>query len=370
MTLFGIGCGTLYGKSRTQHKTLIPVDPNISEDELFDVDDDQDPDFVPISREPLAKRRCAVLLFVEEDREEEEEDREAEEEEEEETTRKGKGRGKANAKPKRRPKSALQLRPTTWKKEDISNPPLPSYNHQLPSYVESPQQYFNRFFTLQLIKHITYQTNLYATQKDVGTTFSTTEHEISNFVAILLYMGVVQLPSLDDYWAMDTRVPQVADIMSSKRFRQLRQTIHFNDNSQLHGTIDRFFKVRPLFTNINEAFRREPETPKQSVDEVMVGYKGKAAGNLRRDVQMKPNKMGFKLFSRASEDGFIYDMILYQGLMEVTLQAHGIPLSPEQKTLTDTSQVVTVLASIMNSTCTTALFADDYFTSLELVRYL
>ena len=63
-------------------------------------------------------------------------------------------------------------------------------------------------------------------------------------------------------------------------------------------------------------------------------------------------------------------MILYQGSMALTLQAHGIPLSPEQKTLTDTSQVVTVLASTMNSTCTTAIFADNYFTSLELVRYL
>ena len=70
-----------------------------------------------------------------------------------------------------------------------------------------------------------------------------------------------------------------------------------------------------------------------------MGYKGKTAGNLRQYIPLKPDEWGFKLFSRASEDRFIHDMILYQGLMEVTLEVHGIPISPEQETLTDTSQV-------------------------------
>ena len=91
--------------------------------------------------------------------------------------------------------------------------------------------------------------NLYANQKDIATTFSTTDHEISNFVAILLYMGVVSLPSLDDYWAMDTRVSQVADIMSSKRFRLLRRTIHFNDNTQIHYYLYTTLQVQQVKDN-------------------------------------------------------------------------------------------------------------------------
>ena len=35
--------------------------------------------------------------------------------------------------------------------------------------------------------------------QDVITTFSTNEHEITSFLAILLYMGIMQCPSLDDY---------------------------------------------------------------------------------------------------------------------------------------------------------------------------
>ena len=100
----------------------------------------------------------------------------------------------------------------------------------------------------------------------------------------------------------------------------------------------------------------------------MVGYKGKTAGNLRQYIKNKPDKWGFKLFSRASEDGFIHDMVLYQGA--TTLPAHGIPLTPEQEELGATSQIVTVLASTMNHSSTTAIFADNFFSSLEVVRYL
>ncbi|KAK4310284.1 hypothetical protein Pmani_018103 [Petrolisthes manimaculis] len=61
-------------------------------------------------------------------------------------------------------------------------------------------------------------------------------------------------------------------------------------------------------------------------------------------------------------------MVLYQE--KTTLQAHGLPLSPEQEAMGSTSQIVSVLASTMSSSTTTAIFADNFFTSLELVRYL
>ena len=58
-----------------------------------------------------------------------------------------------------------------------------------------------RFFTLDLIKHITYQTNLYVTQRDIATTFKTDENEMLTIIVILLYMEYIcSLSSLDDYW--------------------------------------------------------------------------------------------------------------------------------------------------------------------------
>ncbi|KAF3840259.1 hypothetical protein F7725_018976 [Dissostichus mawsoni] len=37
--------------------------------------------------------------------------------------------------------------------------------------------YFTRYFGPEVVTHITYQTNLYGTQKDINTTFTTNENE-------------------------------------------------------------------------------------------------------------------------------------------------------------------------------------------------
>ena len=256
-----------------------------------------------------------------------------------------------------------------WKKkQDISHPPLPEYVHTPPPFVPDPYVYFRMFFTDELLENISYQTNLYATQQSVNTTFKTTPDEIMNYVAVLLYMGVVPMPSLDDYWSVKTRVPQVANLMSLKRFRLLRRTIHFNDNSQIASTVDRFYKIRPLFNTLRQEFLKIQQTPKQSVDEVMVGYKGKMAGNLRQYLKSKPTKWGYKLFCRASSDGFLHDLILYQGT--TTFPSHPSQLTEDEKLLPPSCQVVSVLARSMNTSGATGIYADNYFSSLGLVRHL
>ncbi|KAM3606427.1 uncharacterized protein V6R79_015937 [Siganus canaliculatus] len=76
---------------------------------------------------------------------------------------------------------------------------------------------------------------------------------------------------------METRVLQVGDLMSSKRFRLVKKVGHFNDGTKIADTIDWFLKVQPPFHFLSDAFRQKPQTPKQSVDEVMVAYKGRTA---------------------------------------------------------------------------------------------
>ena len=254
------------------------------------------------------------------------------------------------------------------KKQDITHPPLPEYVHKAPPFVPDAYVYFRMFFTDELLESISYQTNLYATQQSVNTTFKTSPEEIMNYIAVLLYMGVVPLPSLDDYWSVKTRVPQVASIMSSKRFRLLRRTIHFNDNSQIPSTVDRFYKIRPVLNALREEFLKVQQTPKQSVDEVMVGYKGKMAGNLRQYIRSKPTKWGYKLFCRASSDGFVHDLILYQGA--TTFPSHPSQLEEDEKKMPLSTQVVSVLARSMPEGEPAGIYADNFFTSLDLVRHL
>ncbi|KAJ8416032.1 hypothetical protein AAFF_G00380540 [Aldrovandia affinis] len=290
---------------RKKQSVVVPAHPVISDDEGSEVEDNDvaDPDFIPPTHNldtpgqsdmgPSAKRKCvrpAVEVLEDED-----EDNNYNDDEDQPASQ-------AKRPTKQRKPAAI---PTTW------------------------------YFSPKVIEHITYQTNLYATQMDVNTTFTATEDEVMTFVAILIYMGISELPSIDDYWAMDTRVPQVANLMSSKRFKLMKRLVHFNDNTQIPGTIDRFFKIQPLFSFLNTAFKSEPQTPKQSVNEVMVAYEGKTAGNLRQYIKNKPDKWGFKLFARASVDGFIHDMVLYQG--KTMLEAHGVPLTPEQNAMGATS---------------------------------
>lgn len=88
----------------------------------------------------------------------------------------------------RRPRTSGKSapRPTTW----VNSTALPEYQHSAPDYVDMPFQYFISYFDTQIISHITYQTNLYAAQKDINTTLSTNANEIMTSLAILIYMGV------------------------------------------------------------------------------------------------------------------------------------------------------------------------------------
>ena len=168
-----------------------------------------------------------------------------------------------------------------WKRnQDIRADSRSNFIHPTPDCLKSPFQYFEDMFPLNLIDEIVFQTNLYARQKDVNTSFQIDRHEFMVFLGIVIYMGVCDLPAIEDYWAMMTRVPQIADCMSSKRFCTIRSLLHFNNNDHCGESNDRFYKIRPIFDAITKQFQMIKETPTQSVDEVMVAYKGTRAGNL------------------------------------------------------------------------------------------
>ena len=270
--------------------------------------------------------------------------------------------------PTKKAKKAKAQPSRVWKKEDIGHTPLPEYNHPVPDFLLKPYEFFLQMLTIEMLEDIVYQTNLYARQKDVSTAFSIDIQDLMVFVGIILYMGVVHMPSLDDYWAVNTRIPQVTDYMSAKRFKQLRSTIHFNNNDNAKASTDRFYKIRPLFTGVTKQFLRVKETPQQSVDEVMVAYKGTMAGNLRQYIANKPDKFGYKLFCRASIDGFIHDVLMYQG--QTTFSSHPVDLNEEEEEHLLSNRIVIALAKTIKDPANSAIYADNYFTSIQLVEFL
>lgn len=268
------------------------------------------------------------------------------------------------APPRKRTRTRTKLQ-RKRRKKDISHPSLPDFCHPVSEFPRSPFEYFQDMLTMPLLKEIVFQTNLYAKQKDVTTTFETDVHELMVFIGIVIYMGVVQLPRIEDYWSPLTRVPQVADVMSYKRYWLIRSLLHFNNNENAQSSTDKFFKIRPLFSSITRRFQNVAETPTQSVDEVMVPHKGIWPGYFS---QNKPDKEGYKLFCRASIDGFIHDILLYQG--KTTFSSHPTELSLEESDFQDSSKIVIALAKTLRRPKESSIFASSWFTSIGLMEYL
>lgn len=226
-------------------------------------------------------------------------------------------------------------------------------------------------FSLDIMSDIIEQTNLYSTQV-TGTCIATNANEMTDFISCLLYMGIIDLPSYQDYWANSTRIEQVASLMPIRRFKTLRRYIHFNNNNDItENTTDRYFKIRPFIEKIRANIRNFHTENQYSVDETMVAYKGTRAGNLRQYIKNKPHKWGYKFFVIAGVSGYILDFIPYQG-STTFLQLVGTrnEITKEESDLGVGASIVIALSKSLHDQDNTSLFFDNYFAGLPLFLYL
>lgn len=252
-----------------------------------------------------------------------------------------------------------------WRKRDIENTYPSEKNFTAPGELSTPFQYFSTFFTPELVDLLVQQTNLYSVQKTTRS-ICTTVGEMQKFLAVLLYMGICHLPAVDDYWSVYFRYPLVADIMSSKRFKCLKRYVHFVDNHEEDSSNDKFHKVRPLFEMVRRQCKNIEGSNHQSVDEVMVPYKGTKAGTLRQYVKNKPHKWGFKIYCRSSSSGIVHDLLLYQG----TTTFCGEDLLENEKDFLLGEKVMLVLCRSIPDPASCVVFCDNFFTSYKLVKKL
>lgn len=224
------------------------------------------------------------------------------------------------------------------------------------------RNYFADFFCKDVINIIIQNTNLYAVQRNLKSV-NITRDELLDFIAINLLMGVVKMPSYRDYWKKDLRYNLIADVMSLKRYEQIRQFLHFVDNSQQNG--DRYFKVRPILEAVRRNCLKIEEEHRYSIDEMMVPYKGTRAGNRRQYLAKKPKKWGFKMFVRAGVSGCVYDFVPYAG--EDTFRYHSF--TEYENSLGVGAKVVIALCQSIKHKPAIVYF-DNYFSSLELIHLL
>lgn len=224
----------------------------------------------------------------------------------------------------------------------------------------SPLEYFRTFVTDELIRTIREQSSIYAHQKD-GVTLNTSVHEIEQFLAILLNMGIVKMPSIRLYWANECRFPPVADLMSRNRFMQLLKYFHMADNQNLKlpgdPLYDRLYKLRPMLHTLQTALHNIPPEEELSIDEQIIPFKGRSS--IKQYIKNKPHKWGYKCFTVAGASGLMYDFKVYTG--KDTCADYGLGFS---------GNIVMSLCENIPKGVNHKIFADNWFSSLHLATAL
>ena len=96
-------------------------------------------------------------------------------------------------------------------------------------------KYLKSFVNNELIDHITFQSNLYATQfsqqNSTRAIKSLTTSAINTTIGIILLMGTYKLPSRQMYWEPYSNVSIIADTMSRNCLDEILRHLHYNDHS-------------------------------------------------------------------------------------------------------------------------------------------
>lgn len=204
-----------------------------------------------------------------------------------------------------------------WKKRDLTinvpkydNPEGPLCDEFLTCH--SPTDYFKKVVGTALAD-VTYQSNLYATQKNKNLNLK--EEELLAFLGINFFMGYHTLPSYKHYWSTsnDLGIELVRKTMTRNRFQDILSFLHVNDNDAIPANNkNRIYKILPLVNTLNENFNHlHHGTREMAVDESMIVFKGRST--LKQYNPMKPIKRGYKLWCLADQRGYVKKFEIYQG---------------------------------------------------------
>uniref|UniRef100_A0A3Q2YJ73 PiggyBac transposable element-derived protein domain-containing protein n=1 Tax=Hippocampus comes TaxID=109280 RepID=A0A3Q2YJ73_HIPCM len=133
--------------------------------------------------------------------------------------------------------------------------------------------------------------------------------ELLTFYGILLASVYSTVPRRHMHWSSDTDVHNlcISNAMRRNRFDEIMASTHFVDNTKI--TEDPFFKVRPIFTELNKSYKVMPYPECLSVDKSMTGYCRR--NGCKQFMKGKPIRFGYKIWSLASSSGYMHHMEPY-----------------------------------------------------------
>lgn len=242
--------------------------------------------------------------------------------------------------------------------EQFSSPTGVSHN-LMPGSEE--KDYFSLFIDYSFCELVSNETNKYARhcqeQKSDPKWEDTFPREIEAYFGILIYMGIVDLPEIRDYFIGDFCIcPIVQQAMTLRRFEKISQYLHLNDENE-KKVPDFLFKARPALDVTKKFGQYYKPGCDLAVDEAMIGFKGRFA--LKQYMPGKPTKWGIKAWGIAdSKTGYLLDCKIYLGRKE---ERNKDLLLGEQVVMDMSQNYMGVWHHV---------YFDNFFTSTKLMKLL
>ncbi|XP_046986090.1 piggyBac transposable element-derived protein 3-like [Schistocerca americana] len=247
-----------------------------------------------------------------------------------------------------------------WRKKEMpySNP-CESEIH-LPDYEEEKGIFesFLDYLPLTFWEEHAQQTNLYSVQKRQHKSVNTSGGEMLHLAGIHVVMGVLGYAQSKLYWQQDIQVPVIAKCMTRDRFYELRNYMHFVDNTSEH--IEKLWKVKPFLECVQKKCLTLPRSHHLSIDEQMVPFSGKCG--FLTYVPSKPNPLGLKCFILAAPGGLVLDFMFYTGSDTVSAE--------DKKEYGLGGAVVRMMTESVPRDNQHCVYTDRFFTSVKSVDML
>jgi len=179
----------------------------------------------------------------------------------------------------------------------------------LDATLQTPLEFFNLYYTKEILDLIAHQTSLYATQSKPDKPLAISGCDIQQFIGVCMFMSLVKLACTRNYWSSQFRIVNVADVMTLNRFEEIKRYLHFCDNTLSANASDKLRKIRPLIDHLSQRYATAGLEEHLSIDEQIVPFKGRSC--LRQYNPKKPHKWGYKIWVLCGASGYAYDLECY-----------------------------------------------------------
>lgn len=180
----------------------------------------------------------------------------------------------------------------------------------------TPLQTFSKIVDDEVLNLIVTETNRYAHQclsirrpsssRRPNIWKTTDKEEMKKILTLLLWMGLVPIGSLKEYWSTTSQVYQFNfphNMMSRNRFQELLTNIHFANNED--GDTNRLARIKNLLSILQTKFQTlYVPTEDMVIDESVVPFRGRLI--FRQYIPNKAHRYGIKVFKLCATNGYTY----------------------------------------------------------------